>query len=37
MDMMKRLLAYWDDINVKKAAAVEPEIVKPKRGRPAKK
>jgi hypothetical protein len=38
MDMMKRLLAYWDDINVEKeAAAVEPEIVKPKRGRPAKK
>ena len=37
MDMMKRLLAYWDDVNVEKVESIETEIVKPKRGRPAKK
>jgi len=36
MDMMKRLVQYWDYINEPTKEA-EPVIVKPKRGRPFKK
>jgi hypothetical protein len=36
MDMMKRLIQYWDYVNEQKEEAEE-VIVKPKRGRPFKK